>query len=143
MMLCTSQEAARNSGQHGGLPGCDCTNRCSAVSVIWPCPTSSSFHCCSVWSCPRVSSTNGSGVMLPHQLSKWSLINSRQRSCILPIQRLQGCMGSPNKHYFESSPVDRVVRNPRAAQAMPNMWARVKETKMQVAMTRQGTMALL
>ena len=38
-------------------------------------------------------------------------------------------------------PEERVVSMPRAEQAMPNMWARVKLTKMQTAMTIQGTMA--
>lgn len=39
------------------------------------------------------------------------------------------------------SPEDRVVSMPRAEQAMPNMCARVKLTKMQMAMTMQGMMA--
>lgn len=39
--------------------------------------------------------------------------------------------------------MERVVSMPKAAHAMPNMWARVKLTKMQTAMTMQGMMALL
>ena len=38
-------------------------------------------------------------------------------------------------------PEERVVSMPRAEQAMPNMCARVKLTKMQTAMTIQGMMA--
>lgn len=41
----------------------------------------------------------------------------------------------------EPIPEERVVSMPRAEQAMPNMWAKVKLTKMHTAMTMQGTIA--